>query len=336
MSHRRHIAALTMAVLALLAPRAETAGIVAMSPVPDAETSAFLDGAAATLDASDQDASCVAACAATRDRLVAGAEKIRNEKGFYSSFDSNCWTPTGTNCVAPRNQCLAGCSKNDSACRAACNDTFQSCCFSGRVAVEQRDYSACVAKCPAGRPASSSGERPAAATSTPPPASAPERKRALAPLLTSLGAPDLSDASLAELSQAAYDALRRELAFAQVSIGLARHGAQHALVSGGGGRLWVVNADGSRHPLDPATAQLLRSPVTSTSDLGAWQRKVEAGLAACGVDRTDAIPFISAANTGLGTMAFPAGEVVYFRSPLFASVEHFSIKGTINGGGDFI
>lgn len=324
--------AITLAVTAAPSPAAFTADT--LTPVPAEAMLAALD-----LDQGTPDPACVADLAAARDRSIASAEALMKARGFFSKFSSNCSEYGDRKCTAVRNSCQALCGpKPDDACLAACDATFQNCCYTGAVAFEEWWFGEKVKQCPkvATRMTPPAAE-PRPATRDAGPTEPVDKKRALADMLQ--GVNKMVDAlgpNIDALDTERFNSVRRTLAFAQVSVGLAQHGAKYALVSGGNGRLWIVGKDGMPHQVDQATAKLLRAPSVPNADIAAWQQAVVAGLGACGLDRTDAIPLINAANTGFGSLAFPAGDVLYFRDPLVASTEHFSIKGTINGGGDFI
>ena len=120
-----------------------------------------------------------------------------------------------------------------------------------------------------------------------------------------------------ELNQTAEARGRRQALFDQVAAELARTNAASAIVAGSGGRLWQVRADGSAVLLQGARTaaeqELQRGQVLYVGKGGAGAAPVVKGTVDAGPP--------------------PMNE----RSLAIAgSSEHSSVRGTINGGGDFI
>ena len=290
------------------------------------------------------DAACVAQCATARDRAITFADKTLKERGYYSTFSSNCTTAKGQPiCPQLRQICREACApKYDNTCLAACETPFQNCCYTNEVDWRRTGYSDCVAGCP----------------------------KAIVPSVASV--PGLEAAGQAmmpwgEARLAAWEALqnkksaaersaddaRRAKYFDQVRARLSELQGSFALVAGGGGRLWVVKADGTQLKLSNSLTGMLRSGI------GRNKAQVIAALidekSGLGFGREDAekiagsVEQYSAFSNGksFGDEFMPnAPDNVMFYSPgesfpntfnsMWASSEHSSIRGSINGGGDFI
>lgn len=346
MAHRHHAPLWVLLLLAIpsLPARAVPAND-AMTPVPAATWLAAL-GPEQTVP----DAACAAKCAADRDRSIAWADTTLAAKDFYSGFSSNCTEEKGQpKCTALREACVNACApKFEASCMSACNVPFQSCCHANKVAWEHSRYESCVAACPT----RAVPPPPALPTPPPPPVRNPladASKQTDAALGLAL-ASSWGKATLVawEAYQAtrpaadvAADNVRRAEAFNEVRSGMAQSGASFALVSGGGGRLWLLRPNGETRLLSIDDTAYFRS--------GAPNADLSRDLAMApkmGLSADEFIQVVLTAKTwpDFGT-DFKSGQVLRFipgqsggqGAPVRkGSSEHTSIRGTINGGGDFI
>lgn len=336
----------SLIVLAAFAPRpaAQPADVLASGP------DALLDDA--QQGTPDPDA-CVAKCAAVRDREVAWADKTLKERGFYSMFSSNCTEEKGQpKCVALRQTCREACGpKYETACTAACETPLQSCCYANKVAIEKVDYDACVNACPMSK-ASIPGAQaaPPSAAASAGKGAAIDKKAEWASMFKNAStmlealAPGMDDLDLDRFNN-----LRRMLAFTQVSATLGQNDGKFAMVSGGDGRIWIIGADGRQTPLSKELAATLRGEGVK----GAGQQSAIDDLEKKGLTHEDAVNLVSSITmydiedpAQHFSSDFKPGAVWYFpknsgwsdavKKKATASSEHSSIRGTINGGGDFI
>ena len=153
------LSAIAVAAASLPAPAAEPAEV--MTPLPP-------DVRFAAVDQGAPEAACVARCAAVRDRGIAEANRLQESNKYSSKFDSNCWAlPGAPNCAGARQACWDACApKYDNACMGACNAPFQACCAANAKDIERNHYDACVGQCP-------KGKEPAAPPVTDPPVTKP-------------------------------------------------------------------------------------------------------------------------------------------------------------------
>jgi hypothetical protein len=120
-----------------------------------------------------------------------------------------------------------------------------------------------------------------------------------------------------ELNQTAEARRRRQALFDQVGAELARTNGDFAIVAGGGGRLWRVRSDG--------TAVLLQGTRTAAEqDLQRGQ------VLYVGRGGTGSAPVVK------GTVDAGPPPPSTWDLKIAGSSEHASVRGTINGGGDFI
>jgi hypothetical protein len=285
--------------------------------------------------------SCLARCASTRDARTGNAATKLRARDYHSKFDSNCPSADGLpNCAGTRQACWDACGpKYERACMAACEPPFQSCCHSNDTALASRGYDACVAQCPAvplGRGAD-------AAQPPKPPAGSLGRGVDRADPFADLNARAAAlAADLQELGLQQLDDLRRAAAFMQVSLDIAVTNAKFAVVSGGAGRIWVIFRDGRQVLLDGRLAGALRGEGPS---LGEALESMKDVAKATGLSGPEVDNVYMAMLAAAKRQAFGPGDVLYFPGPdgwpghlpeWLASAEHSSIRGTINGGGDFI
>lgn len=297
------------------------------------------------------DASCLTRCGAARDRRIAEL-KGRN---YWSAFDGIQCRPlaAGPNCLAQRGACRGACGT--AACIDGCNQPFQSCCAAADQVRVTQDYDACVVQCPASKaPAEPVKHAPAGDLGK---GATIDKKAEFAKMLnyanTMLQAvsPGLDGLDLERFNN-----LRRSLAFMQVTAALAQNGGRYAMVSGGGGRIWILRPDGTQKQLDVKTAAALRRATPSDEDADVRDKEAMVGMIAAGLAETEAgqiLSNIAVYNTTVlsddhfHAGGFPPGAVWYFpdgdgwsteatKNKSLASSEHSSVRGTINGGGDFI
>jgi hypothetical protein len=138
------LAVIAVAAVSLPAPTAEPVEV--MTPLPPGVRFAAMEQGV-------PDAACVAQCAAVRDRGIAEADRLQTSNEYFSKFNSNCWAlPGAPNCAVVRQACWDACApKYDNACMSACNPPFQSCCAANAKDIERNHYEACVVKCPKGK-----------------------------------------------------------------------------------------------------------------------------------------------------------------------------------------
>ena len=132
------------------------------------------------------------------------------------------------------------------------------------------------------------------------------------------------------LTNERFDALRRELAFAQVSADMMARNAEYGVLAGGNGRLWAVASGGRR--------VLLTFP-TPTGDEWADQTALERSVKLqTGLEGFQVAYLLKTIQDARERKDLAPGT--YYLCRYFdntsASSEHSSIRGTINGGGDFI
>jgi hypothetical protein len=262
------------------------------------------------------------------------------DREYYSTSTSNCWSLEGApNCAANRQTCEEACAPTyTAACRSSCEATFQTCCAGNDRTRAERAYDACVGKCSA---------LPAPASLPPSSAlmfSTAEGAR-LAYELAPWGQPKLEAweayRALRPAAERATDDVRRKAAFDEVWAHMKQTGAGYAVVSGGGGRLWVLRPDG--------TAALM------STDIAAYMRRGADGEHGpvsdllgprLGLTKEETLKLLLTVRlfNNFGH-AFRSGQVLYFHpdksgadgAPIqIGSTEHATIRGTINGGGDFI
>lgn len=270
------------------------------------------------------------ACAATCDEAFARDTKVVESTRYWlgRSGGGVCPTPWNTNvneCTTAFLSCIGKCGLYDEACSAPCVAPVQACCQANARTNATHSLEVCLAACPKAAP------------------EAPNRMSA-SPRLPVERTPGREVAGPA----GADDDWRRTQALDSVQASLREMDGAFAVVSGGQGRLWIVKRNGERLKL--------------ADDLAAWLRTVERGwkspaekaavsaasdvayekLRALGFAQEDAAHIVDSVALSHG---FAAGEVFYFPPnggwpaqmlKYKASSEHSTIRGTINGGGDFI
>lgn len=344
------LAAIVIAVVSVPTPAAQPATV--MTPLP-------LETALAAMPQGVPDAACVAKCATQRDRDLAEADKMLAGRKYYSGLGStNCWSlDNAPHCPSIQYTCEGAC-KYDKNCVAACSASFQACCDANAKTSAQRYYDICVVRCPASKAAVPPPPPP------PPPPSADPSKGATIDRKFEFGkmlnyANTMLQAfgpNLEGLDLERFNNLRRSLAFMQVAATLAENGGHYAMVSGGAGRIWFIRPDGKQVLLDAKTAAALRKPAYSDSEAATRTKEATAGMIAAGLSGPEAnqiLNNIAIYNGGarsadqFDTGGFSPGAVWYFpgdggwakqatTNKVLASSEHSSVRGTINGGGDFI
>ena len=274
------------------------------------------------------DPACAAKCSSVRDRDVAAADKMQAGKLYFSAFDSNCWTlANAPNCAAVRQTCRDACApKYENSCLAACEPPFQACCGANDKTRAERAFDVCVAACPM-VPVAQMERRPEFT------AMVDHATR----MLQALG-PNLEGFNLTQ-----YNDMRRALAFMQVRASMAVNGSKFAVVSGGAGRLWVLTADGRQIPLSGDAAAMARGTVGGEMYGAAYEKLVADLVGRTGLTAVETRDWIRQIRFAHGSKkGFAPGETLEFLpwqgapSDASASSEHASIRGSINGGGDFI
>lgn len=343
MSDRQRLSLLaaTLIITAASVPASSAQTADVMTPVPPA---AML--AAAGLEQVAPDASCLTRCGSVRDRRIAEL-KGRN---YWSAFDGIQCQPlaAGPNCLAQREACRAACDpKNYSACINACNQPFQSCCAAADQIRVTQDYDACVVKCPASKVPAEPIKPPT--TGDPGKGATIDKKAEFAKMLnyanTMLQAvgPGLDGFDLERFNN-----LRRSLAFMQVTAALAETNGKFAVVSGGGERLWIILPSGKQIPLGEELGKIFRqhSRESGIRRLDADRAAMEQVKSLTGFSDSEIGDLFNAVGMADVGQPFAPGEMLIFpkgggwppdlSKKFLASSEHSSVRGTINGGGDFI
>ncbi len=349
-SHRFSLwAAILIAAMTVPVPAARSAEVMTSVPANAVLAVMNLDR-----DQAVPDAACVARCTSEFNFYKNAADSAL-ARGIYTSgmSGSNCTEEKGQpQCTMTWRTCDNACRPNDAACRAACNATFQNCCHDNKLARLAADRAQCVAQCPGTQAPTTTGTGGGTGQGATLNKKAEfEKMRNYATAMLEAMGPGLE-----QLDLEPFNNLRRMLAFAQVSATLAEHNGRFAMVSGGQGRIWIIGADGNQKLLDAKTAALLRKPAYSDAEAEANHAAAKAGLMASGLSETDVLDlFNNIAGYDIGALSdrkfstggFAPGEVWYFpkdgnwskeatANKVVASSEHSSVRGTINGGGDFI
>lgn len=315
-------------------------------PVPSAQTGEVMtplpfETALAAMPQGVPDAACVAKCATQRDRELAEADKMLAGREYFSGFTSNCWSlENAPNCAVVRQTCRDACNYNDG-CYAACSAAFQACCSANDKTRAQRYYDICVVRCPASK-------APVAPPPPPPPPSGDQSKGATLDRKsewTSLirAANSLLDmVGLDKLDPDQFNDMRRTLAFLQVRASMAVYGSKYAVVSGGAGRIWLLTTDGKQVLLNAKQSDMVRGPAQGEWQGAEYQNTLTTLTTLAGLSPEEAKDCINQVRLANQRQKFGAGETLEFPpwqgwpTGARASSEHSSVRGTINGGGDFI
>lgn len=292
------------------------------------------------------ESACAAKCQQGYDRAMKVAADKVGRRGYYAAPGaSDCPAPrqatTTTNaCVAAYFACDGKCGTYDDKCKAPCVSALQTCCHANDTANIAHDRDVCLQTCSAA-PAPSAGATVKGATID----TTSEWAALLDSTTTMLRAlgQDPGDLDPTRLNE-----VRRSLAFMQVAAAMALNNGKFSLVSGGQGRLWLIKRDGTQIQIDPAMARDLRglpSGVTGAESVARGE-KVHLYLQNLGFSYKEAVDIwngMALASTGRPFapgefMVFPAdgGWPKELKGRFRTSAEHASIRGTINGGGDFI
>lgn len=280
------------------------------------------------------DVACVAKCQQTYDEHVTvAASKLSAKRYFVGPSASECPTPWDTTrsvCAATFYACDGKCGVYDAACKAPCFSALQPCCQAADIGNAAHAREVCLAACPKSAAPPEPPARPARMT-TPP---EPTVERSMTREIT--------------VPREDFDSWRRSRALDQVQSSLWDMKASFAVVSGGDGRIWIVKSNGERVQLSTELAAALRlceRGYRNQSEERAYEAASVSSLAllrTMGFGPEDAGHIVYSIKM---SGSFKPGEVMYFppdgRWPkemlqLRASSEHSSIRGTINGGGDFI
>ena len=285
------------------------------------------------------DTACVAKCAATRDRGKAEADSMLAQRRYYSEGQSNCWSLSGApQCAAIRQACRDACKPNyTNACMAACEPAFQSCCAANDKTRAEREHDACVALCPATKvavpPPPPGGDQKKDAT--------PDKKTEWTSLVKAANSA-LDTIGLDKIPAERVDDMLRSLAFLQVRASMAVYGSKYTVVSGGAGRIWILTSDGKQVLLNATDADMVRGPANGEWYGAEYRNTVTRLTTLAGLSPQEAEDCIRQVRLANQRQKFGAGETLEFPpwqgwpSGARASSEHSSIRGTINGGGDFI
>jgi hypothetical protein len=274
------------------------------------------------------DPACVAKCGAARDRLVAEADRMQAGKEYYSVFSTNCWSITGApNCAYVRQDCRDACApKYDNACLAACEPPFQACCAANDKTRAAREFGVCAAACPL-------VEAPVLDRASAWTTLVKEANTKLATIGSDLGGMDLER----------FNDMRRALAFMQVRASMALHGAKYAIVAGGNGRMWIIRAGGQQVLLSDEMSRSLHNQPDRQQDLVSEEGRTSAALSQlAGITAEEALDCLRQTRIAAIRQKLDPGTVLEFPpwqgwpQGALASSEHSSVRGTINGGGDFI
>lgn len=291
------------------------------------------------------ESACAAKCQQGYDRAMNIAADKVPRRGYYAGLMSqDCPAPwqakTTTNaCVAAYFACDGKCGTYDDRCKAPCLSALQTCCNANDTANIAHERDVCLQTCSAA-PAPAAGAVP-----PPPPPGSDQSKGATIDRrsewtsLLKIANAMLDTVGLDKLDADQFDDMRRTLAFLQVRASMALHGSKYTVVSGGAGRLWLLTADGKQVLLHPAQSDMMRGGVWYGTE---YQNTLTALTTLAGLspaEAFDCIRQVRLANQGKG---FGAGETLEFLpwqgfpTDARASSEFASIRGTINGGGDFI
>lgn len=301
------------------------------------------------------ESACAAKCQQGYDRAMnIAADKVARKVYYAGLMSQDCPAPwqakTTTNaCVAAFFACDGKCGLYDDRCKAPCKLALQTCCNANDTANIAHERDVCLQTCSAA-PAPAAGAVPP----PPPPAidSGTPRLDKMAEWTTMLTATtrmlEALGSGIEGWDLERLNNVRRSLAFTQVMATLGRDDGRFAMVSGGQGRIWIVMANGRQIPLSGDTAALLRTGMGGGSEVELVMKK----LTDAGLNLEDAYTIYK--NVSVYPMANPThrfgedfkpGDVWYFPTAdgwssevrgARASSEHASIRGTINGGGDFI
>jgi hypothetical protein len=337
MAHRQRLPLLAAIIVAAFSvpvpvPSAQTREV--MTPVPR-------ETALAAMPQGVPDAACVAGCGAERDRAIAEADKQLAGRKYFSGFTSNCWSlENAPNCAAVRQTCRDACNYDDS-CYAACSASFQACCYANDKTRAQRYYDICIVRCPASK-------APAAPPPPPPPPSGDQSKGALIDRksewtsLIRVANSLLDMVGLDKLDPDQFNDMRRTLAFLQVRASMAVYGSKYAVVSGGAGRIWLLTTDGKQVLLNAKQSEMVRGPAQGEWQGAEYQNTLTTLTTLAGLSPDEAKDCINQVRLANQRQKFGAGETLEFPpwqgwpAGARASSEHSSVRGTINGGGDFI
>jgi hypothetical protein len=294
------------------------------------------------------DPACVARCGATRDREIAGAENLLKTRGFYALFETNCTEEKGQPlCTALRQDCREACApKYETKCMAACDAPFQNCCYSNGVAMAKTIYDQCVSQCPMSKAAAlGGGAAPAAAASVGKGTTLDKKSEWDKMLKTASTMLEALGPGIDGLDLDRFNDLRRMLAFTQVSARLGEMDGQYAVVSGGNGRLWVILASGKQVEIDESLCESVRGRNEGPDSMAKAMAAGDMLKKAAGLSNEDIGKIFSAIEVA-EIDGFKPGDFLTFpkngkwppeiAKKYSASSEHSSIRGSINGGGDFI
>jgi hypothetical protein len=339
MSERQRLPLLAVIIVAAFsAPDPSAQAGAVMTPAPFAT-------APYALPQGGVESTCAAKCQQGYDRAInIAADKVARRAYYAAPASANCPAPwqatTATNaCVAAYFACDGKCGTYDDRCKAPCVSALQTCCNANDAANIAHERDVCLQTC-------SAAPSPAAATGKD---ASVDPKSEWAVLF------DTTTTMLKALGQEGggidptrLNEVRRALAFVQVTAAMAMNNGKFSLVSGGQGRLWLIKRDGTQIQVDPAVARDLRgfAPGLSGAEGLARAEKTHLYFQNLGFSYKEAVDLWNGMALASMGRPFAPGEFVVFpadggwpkelKGHFFTSAEHASIRGTINGGGDFI
>lgn len=321
------LSALIVVVVSVPTPAAQSLEV--MTAVPVGAVLAAMD-----LDQAPPDAACAAQCQRVYDADMKSAARKLSEKLFRASGQGDdCdtrWNTKTNACAATFQACDGPCGTYQADCKRPCLEALQTCCHANVVANAAHGLEQCVAKCPASK---APVTPPSPPPPTPPTPKKPiDREAAWKSMVNNTAAmlQAFGGMQLEGLTPERFDAMRRELAFTQVTADMMAKDATYGVLAGGNGRLWAIRNDGTRF--------LLAFP-KPTGDEGAdWDALRRAIKQQTGLENFQVNNLLKVIDSARERKDLAPGT--YYMCRAFdnttASSEHASIRGTINGGGEFI
>lgn len=279
------------------------------------------------------DLECAAECQKEYGRGAGIAEGILQRRGYsYSASSTNCstaWDSTRYQCAVDHEVCTSRCALSDAACKSPCSAAFQACCYTTALGNADHYRAECLKGC---------ARRTAAEAAT---------QAGMTPRETVALAQEAMESLRTDAEKASDEALRQK-AFEEARAKLVEKRAAFALLVGGAGRLWIVRADGAPVLLSRANRDLLRRGAPADPEKAVQGLLAQADLGLSGAEARNIVNALQQWPMVTGTQMtaeLKAGDGLYFPPGEMApeelrraigSSEHASIRGTINGGGDFI
>lgn len=251
-----------------------------------------------SLSFAEKDPVCLSDCNSSYTNAVSGDKAIFDAKGYYcGSTDTNCWSRSTVQSGQP-DPCWSLCYQSPFD-----NNGFQACCFESAQINAQKSYDSCVAACP---------EKQIPLPKPPEPNCQPEQCQ----YSFESWAPYPDCECLAPLNY--WNKVKERFTMKVTSIT---------------GTVWIKK--NGKSPRIALTKEMVVEPgdIIATSENGAIT--VERDLPNGGRH----VETLSKLQT-LESVAYCSGKPCDFTDVVvlhgFASSEHSSVRGTINGGGDFV